>query len=426
MKLRLTLAKEAVLNKNGLNHLQAEIIPPKSKKKKEEKPALIIFALDRSGSMREGVQGQMPPAPSPLERADKMTQAISAITKFLSLVTPNDMVGVVSFDDIATVDQNLTHITDHNCNDVIYNIRRIQPRGCTNISDALNTAKNMITLQHKEKYNCKIVLLSDGQANRGISHLDGLSSLAQACLQEGITVTSLGIGHRYDSSIMGGIANSGGGLFYYIEDLAQLDDIFKEELNLSGLVVAKNVRLILDTPLLIEIGSNLNQFPQKIENGKIEVLIGDMYSPRKILFEIKNNFVDESFNFNASLEYNSLSGKTGKVEASIACVVVNTEDALKQAKENKEVVNLVLSMIRDNTIALASQSYEQGRHVVVDSAFNDAKDNLVNIGATYCSADILKTSADMYSVSSAYRNRTADMSYTKTAYMQSNRSRREQ
>lgn len=422
MKLHLSLAKSAILNKNGLNHLQAEIVPPKTKKKKEEKPALMVFVLDRSGSMRDNLQAR---SPSSLERADKMTQAINAVTKFLTLVTPSDMVGIVSFNDISTIDQSLTHITDQNRNEVIHNIRRIQPCGCTNISDALNTAKEMISADYRAKYNCKIVLLSDGQANRGISHADGLSSLAQACLQEGITVTSLGVGYGYDSAIMGGIANSGGGLFYHIEDLAQLESIFKEELSLSGLVVAKNLRLVLDIPLLIEISPNFNQFPQKVENGKIEILIGDLYSPRKILFEIRNNFVDEDFVFNASVEYISLSDKAGKTEASVVCAVVNTEEDLKKAEENKEVIDLALSMIKDSAIALASGLYEQGRHAVVDSAFNDAKDSLTNIGATYCSADILKTSADMYSVSSAYKNRTADVSYTKTVYEQSNRSRRE-
>jgi len=46
-------------------------------------------------------------------------------------------------------------------------------------------------------------------------------------LQDGISVSALGIGYDYDSKVMNAIATGGGRLFYHIEDLEKLDDVFK-------------------------------------------------------------------------------------------------------------------------------------------------------------------------------------------------------
>lgn len=226
MKLSAKFAREAILNKNGLNHLQIELIPPPLEQKAERKPVLMVLVLDRSGSMAE-IAGA-PEGSHIREVASKMDYAIDASTKFLTLLTENDLFGVVSFGDIATVDQPLTTISQNNIQGVIANTRNIHPRGCTNISHALLAAKKLITTEHLQKYNCKVVLLSDGEANRGIAHLDGLSSIALECMKEGITVSSLGIGLEYNSGIMGGIAQSGGGLFHHIEDLSKLEESLKK------------------------------------------------------------------------------------------------------------------------------------------------------------------------------------------------------
>ncbi|HPU41790.1 MAG TPA: hypothetical protein PKY26_05220 [Acetivibrio clariflavus] len=51
MKIKTKFAKEAILNKNGLNHMQIEVIPPKPDQAVNKKPVCIVFVLDRSGSM---------------------------------------------------------------------------------------------------------------------------------------------------------------------------------------------------------------------------------------------------------------------------------------------------------------------------------------------------------------------------------------
>ncbi len=177
MKVKARLAKSAILNRNGLNHLQIAILPPKPEQLGDKKPVCIVFALDRSGSMDDMavesfvsydgypanqrinyIQQPMTPTmwpsssagtsnrtyfesgsfshfkPIPAERSTKINYAQDAIIKFLDLLGPNDKIGIVSFDDIAFVEQEFTNISDQSVKrSVISNVRSISPRGCTNI-----------------------------------------------------------------------------------------------------------------------------------------------------------------------------------------------------------------------------------------------------------------------------------------------------
>lgn len=171
---------------------------------------------------------------------------------------------IVAFDNVAVISQPLTHVDEKNFSIIADNIRKITPRDRTNIADVIKTTKSMITVKLAKQYNCKIILCSDGEANVGISDENSLAPIALDCMRSGITVSALGMGVSYNARIMGSIANSGGGIFHHIEDLSKLPDIFKKELGLSTSVLAREVKLILEIPKLIEIGQNLNGYPQSV------------------------------------------------------------------------------------------------------------------------------------------------------------------
>ncbi|MFZ3102595.1 MAG: vWA domain-containing protein [Desulfitobacteriaceae bacterium] len=345
MQLSARFAREAILNKNGFNHLQIELIPPTLKQVSERKPVLIVLALDKSESMSEMTTGPEANRPKKCKFISKMNVAINASIKLLNLLTENDLLGIVSFDESAAVNQPLTNISLSTIQSVIANIRNIHPRGGTNISEALLTARNLITSEHLEKYTCKIILLSDGEPNTGILLANELSSIASDYMQAGITVSSLGLELKNDSSIMCGIAQSGGGLFYPLEDLSMLEEILKQELNLTAITKAKNVKLLLEIPSLIEIGQNLNSYPQKLKNGQIEILIGDIFSTRKVLLEIRNDFVNDNVIFLISTKFESLAGTNSTVKTIVPLKVVASEQELNYAKLNRDIASLVMPSI---------------------------------------------------------------------------------
>lgn len=422
MKLSAKFGREAILNKNGLNHLQIELVPPALTQVTDRKPVLMILVLDRSGSMSESATGPVGGfhRSKHSESSSKMNYAINASTKFINLLVEPDLFGVVSFDDIATVEQELTTITPCTMKGIIANIRDIRPRGCTNISDALLTAKNLITPDHLVKYNCKIVLMSDGEANRGIDHADGLSSIALDCLKDGITVSSLGIGLEYNTSIMGGIAQGGGGLFYHIEDLSKLDEIFKQELDLTAITTSKNVRLLVEVPDLIEIGNNLNSYPQKANGNHIEIIIGDMYSPRKVLMEIRNDFVDNDVNITIRAKYRSLDGTDRVVKIVAPLKVVKTDQELNEAKMDQDMVKLVMSLVKKRTIRTTSALYDEGNFSGINSFFSLATTDLMNLSKAY-DIDSVEALTYLDNLNEQYNNHTASKSIAKQLFAESSR-----
>ena len=79
------------------------------------------------------------------------------------------------------------------------------------------------------------------------------------------------------------IATSGGGLFYHIEDLSLLNNIFEEELKLSNTITAKGVKLFIKVSEPLEIGENMNEYAQEVKDDEIEIYIGDIHNRESIV-----------------------------------------------------------------------------------------------------------------------------------------------
>lgn len=425
MSVNVQFSREAILNKNGLTHMQVEINPPKEEEKESTKPVLMVIVLDRSGSMGMGVGHHAFGG----ENSTKMNYAINATIKFTDLLSEKDIIGVVSFDDMAIVEQRLVNVTEGNKKEIIRNVRNIQPRGCTNISDALITAKKLITKEYLENYNCKIILLSDGEANRGACDVDSLSTIALDCLKNGITVTSLGIGLHYNSKIMDTIATSGGGLFYHIEDLSLLNKIFEEELKLSNTITAKGVKVLIKVSEPLEIGENMNEYTQEVKDDEIEIYIGDIHNQRRVLFEIKNDFVEDEKDctFEVKVCYINKEGAyvTEAVEKKIR--VVESEEDLKKYKENEEVIKRVATLLQNATIIHTSHLYEKGDFNGLTQVLFATNSKIESLSHSYSTAGgcLQATLDDLKVVASNYTSQSYSASDVKSMYARSRTATRE-
>ena len=447
MKINLNFAQSAILNKNGVNHLKVDIIPPIKAQDENQKPVLMILALDKSGSMGSPVhyisynnrQGYVSLINDLLNKKfkkplnvetprTKMQHAIEATVKFINLLTPNDLFGLVSFDDFADISQPITHITTKNKTIIENNIRSINKRGCTNISNAIERARAMITAEHIENYNCKIVIISDGMANAGITEPDGFASLTLKYLQEGITLSALGIGEDYDSVIMNAISTGGGGLFHHVEDIEKLSEIFEEELTNSATATAKNVKLLLEIPKLVEIVENMNDFKQQVNGKNIEIFIGDLYSSKSIYFEIKNNFVDKDIEFKVTVEYKTLENEEKSLSTSKVMKVVNSEEKIGKAEKDQSIVDAVLSLLKNKTIRETSNSLEKGDFMEMSSTFDNSVNQMSFYSQAYNISDekSKEVLSELDSLKEKYSTGNVSKDILKRTYAKSNRSMREQ
>lgn len=407
-------AKEGILNEGGINHLCIEVEPSKKENINNIKKNLFMFVVDNSGSMGSSVDGlaymnnigNIPnkhnmfgisnyTTPLNYNYANTITNsrldcAKSAMLDFIDMISNNDKIGVISFSTNATIVQEIIDV--HNNKDMIKNnINKIALEGCTNISEPLQIAQEMMK-SFKNEYNCKIILLSDGHANCGIQTKEGLSSLAEKISQDDITISSIGIGTDYDAHILGAISEKGYGNFYHIQDVTKIGDIFEKELLLNNSIVAIEASLELHIPSLIEIKDNLNAYSQTIENGKIKIKLGKINGKKKIIFEIVNNFATENIKFKIKFNYRCLENKLHTIEEDISLKVYNNVQELNNVKENKEIIEYVLELINQNNIMKAAESYERGDLKSIENSFGATMNSLDLLTATYSSGHDMSNS----------------------------------
>ncbi len=178
--------------------------------------ATVVEVIDRSGSMRG----------APLDAAK------NAARLFADLLQPHDRIGVVAFDDTASIVYSLGDIDDaRTAVDAAKSaISSIVDGGSTAIGEGIFQADSMLDSYAGEPGRA-IILLSDGQNNAG---RDPLSVIHQY-VEQGIRIYTIGFGAGADGATLSGIASATGGQYYYAASTGDLQQIYTAILGpLSG------------------------------------------------------------------------------------------------------------------------------------------------------------------------------------------------
>jgi hypothetical protein len=91
----------------------------------------------------------------------------------------------------------------------------------------------------------RVLLLTDGQANVGITEPALVAGLCLGAKHEGSTTTTIGLGAEYDERPLRAMADAGGANSYYIERPDQAPGVFEEELEGLLSLSAQNVAVEL-------------------------------------------------------------------------------------------------------------------------------------------------------------------------------------
>lgn len=194
-------------------------------------PLNLTLVLDRSGSMSD--KGKI----EYLRQAAKMAVAS---------LSARDSVSVVEFDDQVSTMWPPSHAGD--TGELQAMIDQLTPRGSTDLASGLQTGvsqnKSAEDRLHLSRETLdRVILLSDGLANTGVTDHGEIARMASAARDEGVRVSTIGLGLDYDEDLMQAIAESGGGKYYYVENPVQLAGIFEHELKTAFATRARDVHL---------------------------------------------------------------------------------------------------------------------------------------------------------------------------------------
>ena len=201
----------------------------------------LMLVIDKSGSMSDGMFG-----------TTRLELAKEAAMRAAEVLTPNDQVGVIAFDDAAKWVVNLQKAEDV---EAIQNqIGTIRPGGGTAFFTALYEATYaLVNAQAQQKH---IIFLTDGEAGD-----TGYLQLCDIMQQNDITLTTAAVGSGADQATLRTLAQQGGGRAYAANEFDNLPKIFTKE---TYLVSGSYVQNRTFTPVITEQSAltDFEGFPQ--------------------------------------------------------------------------------------------------------------------------------------------------------------------
>ena len=210
--------KQTVYLRVGLTGCPVEVL--------KERPAVnVAIVIDKSGSMS----------------GKKIEKAKEAAILALHRLNSRDIVSIVLYDSNVEVLVPATKMTKRET--IIRKIRQVHAGGSTALyAGVQNGADELRKFLSKNRVN-RIVLLSDGLANVGPESPSALGQLGANLADEGISVTTIGLGLGYNEDLMSRLAFRSDGGHYFAEDADELAGVFDEEFGRALSVVAQQVHV---------------------------------------------------------------------------------------------------------------------------------------------------------------------------------------
>ncbi len=215
LELAVALDQEAIHAAGTARRFLIATITAPAETRGERLPVDLALVMDTSGSM--AARG-------------KMTEARRAAAALVSAMGPSDAFSLVTFDDRAQVVRSLGRDPRYVLLDAI---EGLTPDGGTNLSDGLLAGFNQA--RGGSGSVRKVILMTDGQANQGITAPAQLEALAR---DPSISVSTVGVGLDFNESLLASMADAGRGRYRYVDATTDLALAYAEELESAAHLVA--------------------------------------------------------------------------------------------------------------------------------------------------------------------------------------------
>lgn len=231
-------------------------------------PVHFCIAIDVSGSMAIDL---------------KLENVKRSIHYILEILTDADMVSIVTFSNRATHVIQRSATTDDNTAILQQRVRSLNPDGGTNLSDGILATRDCL-LAPGTAYKQGILLLTDGQANSGVTDPAQIVQMVSSLLAEfnGTTLSCVGYGTDHNGDLLRAIAREGSGSYSVVQNLEDVATVFGDIL--GGLISCGFQQVAVKIP---RDASQISHYPMDT-SAHTTIRIGDLQDESEIAVIVRD------------------------------------------------------------------------------------------------------------------------------------------
>ena len=320
-------------------------------------PLNVSVVIDKSGSMAE---------------KNKLDFVKKAVEHIIDELENDDYVSIVTYDDNVSVVLESGRIEDKSSIKRI--VSNIQSGGFTNLSGGMLKGFSQVESTYRRGYVNRVLLLSDGIANRGVSDRSAIGDLVREQSRKyGITISTFGVGNDFNENLMAEIADYGKGNYYYIKESEEIPRIFASELKGVRYLTGQDSKIRVKYPSDYLTVSKVYGYPYEIFGDEIVIDLKDVFAGQNktvlIKFDIRKKFA-KNLKFKSDFEYLNPEENLEKVSKSISNTLepVSNEDEFKKGYE--------LSVQQSVVVFEANEIMEQALKEADNGNYNEARAKL--------------------------------------------------
>lgn len=190
-------------------------------------PANLVFLVDVSGSM---------------SASNKLELAKSSLKMLTKQLRKQDTITLITY--AGNTEVVLPATSGDKTQTILNAIDKLDAGGSTNGEAAIKLAYEQAQASLKKDGINRILMLTDGDFNVGVSSVDEMLDIIRKNRDNGISLSTLGFGQgNYNDYMMEQVADNGNGNYSYIDSLSEAKKVLIDEMSATFNTVAKDVKV---------------------------------------------------------------------------------------------------------------------------------------------------------------------------------------
>ena len=377
LKMETALDQPVWLNGSGESVFLQVDIYSKEVPKRDRIPLNLALVIDRSGSMA---------------RERKLDYVKNSARFIVQNMSEDDIVSLITYESKVQLVVPAQKVQQKR--KIIALIDDITSGGSTNLSGGMLEGYSQVAKNLKTGQVNRVLILSDGLANEGVTRADKLQEICYDKSIQGMSISTFGVGADYDEDLLLGLAELGVGNYYFIYSPEEIPTIFAAEMSGLLAIAAQNVKIRIRTAPDVEV---LDVFGYLFETSynQTEVSMGDIFSNDhySITFELQlpKTIADSLQLADVALQYDDVVNKGNRVQSSSPVFIRSTSKPENRDYYRNPYVGERLTLL-NSTLQLQSvvqQANESNLHEIQQSLAKQAV-RVANSAKEYKSTDLKK------------------------------------